>query len=126
MKITTVGIDLAKKVVQVHDVDEQGKAVLKKPLKRDQVASFFANLTSCVISIEACRSAHHWARKLEAFGHTVKPMAPQFVKQSTAMGICLGCCANWMVRENVSSPRCIRIKRSTWTIQCRPFPFVAR
>lgn len=80
MKITTVGIDLAKNVFQVHGVDERGKAVLKKPLKREQVAPFFANLPPCLIGMEACGSAHHWARKLEAFGHTVKLMAPQFVK----------------------------------------------
>ncbi len=72
MKMTTVGIDLAKNVFQVHGVDERGKAVLKKPLKRDQVAPFFANLPPCLIGMEACGSAHHWARKLEAFGHTVR------------------------------------------------------
>ena len=80
MKITTVGIDLAKNVLQVHGVDERGKTVLKKQLKRDQVASFFANLPACLIGMEACGSAHHWARKLQAFGHKVKLMAPQFVK----------------------------------------------
>ena len=80
MKITTVGIDLAKNVFQVHGVDERGKTALKKQLKRAQVAEFFANLTPCLIGIEACGSAHHWARKLESFGHTVKLIAPQFVK----------------------------------------------
>jgi transposase len=80
MKITSVGIDLAKNVIQVHGVDERGKAVLKKQLKRDQVASFFANLPPCLIGLEACASAHHWARKLQSFGHSVKLMAPQFVK----------------------------------------------
>lgn len=80
MKITTVGIDLAKNVIVVHGVDERGKAVLKKQLRRDQVASFFANLPPCRIGMEACGSAHHWARKLESFGHGVKLMAPQFVK----------------------------------------------
>jgi transposase len=80
MKITTIGIDLAKNVMQVHGVDERGKAVLKKQLKRNQVAAFFANLPPCLIGMEACASAHHWARKLESFGHTVKLMAPQFVK----------------------------------------------
>ncbi len=80
MKVTTIGIDLAKNVIQVHGVDERGKAVLKKQLKRNQVAAFFANLPPCLIGMEACASAHHWARKLEAFGHTVKLMAPQFVK----------------------------------------------
>jgi len=80
MKITSVGIDLAKNVIQVHGVDERGKAVLKKQLRRDQVASFFANLPPCLIGMEACASAHHWARKLQSFGHSVKLMAPQFVK----------------------------------------------
>ena len=80
MKVTTVGIDLAKNVFQLHGVNELGKPVLKKQLRRDQMAEFFVNLPACLIGMEACASAHHWARKLEAFGHTVKLMAPQFVK----------------------------------------------
>lgn len=80
MEIATIGLDLAKNVFQVHGVNERGKAVLRKQLKRDQVATFFANLPPCLIGIEACASAHHWARKLQAFGHTVRLMAPQFVK----------------------------------------------
>lgn len=80
MKITTVGIDLAKQVFQVHGVDERGQAVLKKRLTRDQMSAFFANLPACLIGMEACGSAHHWARKLQEMGHTVRLMAPQFVK----------------------------------------------
>ena len=80
MNITTIGIDLAKNVFQVHGVDARGKAVLKRQLRRDQMASFFANLPACVIGMEACASAHHWARKLQGLGHTVRLMAPQFVK----------------------------------------------
>jgi transposase len=80
MKITTAGIDLAKNLQQVYGVDERGKAVLKKQLKRSQVLSFFVNLPPCLIGMEACGSAHHWARKLQKLGHTVKLMAPQFVK----------------------------------------------
>jgi len=80
MKITTVGIDLAKNVFQVHGIDEHGKPVLKKQLKRAQMAPFFANLPPCLIGMEACGSAHHWARKLQAMGHTTRLMAPQFVK----------------------------------------------
>lgn len=80
MKITTVGIDLAKNVFQVHGVDEHGKVVLRKQLKRSQVTAFFANLPVCLIGMEACGSAHHWARELERMGHTVRLMAPQFVK----------------------------------------------
>ena len=80
MKITTIGIDLAKNVFQVHGVDARGKTTLKKPLKRDQVLPFFTNLGPCLIGVEACGSAHHWARKLQTMGHTVKLMSPQFVK----------------------------------------------
>jgi transposase len=80
MKITTAGIDLAKNLQQVYGVDERGKAVLKKQLKRSQVLSFFVNLPPCLIGMEACGSAHHWARKLQKLGYTVKLMAPQFVK----------------------------------------------
>ena len=80
MEITTIGLDLAKNVFQVHGVNERGKAVLRKQLKRDQVAPFFANLPPCLVGVEACASAHHWARKLQALGHTVRLMAPQFVK----------------------------------------------
>ena len=80
MKITTVGIDLAKNVFQVHGVDERGKAVLKKQLKRHQVLVFFSNMPPCLIGMEACGGAHYWARRLQAQGHTVRLMAPQFVK----------------------------------------------
>ena len=80
MKITTVGIDLAKNVFQIHGVDERGKAVLRKQLRRAQLAEFFANLPPCFIGMEACASAHHWGRTLERLGHTVRLMAPQFVK----------------------------------------------
>ena len=80
MNITTVGLDLAKNVFQVHAVDARGKVMLRKQLKRDQVSCFFVNLPPCVIGMEACASAHHWGRRLEGFGHTVRLMAPQFVK----------------------------------------------
>ena len=80
MKITTAGVDLAKNVIQVHGADDHGKAVMKKPFKRNQVLPFFARLEPCLIGMEACGSAHYWARKLTALGHTVKLMAPQFVK----------------------------------------------
>ena len=78
MKITTAGMDLAKNVIQVHGVDARGNAVLRKSLKRSHVLSFFVNVAPCLIGMEACGSAHHWARKLEKLGHTVKLMAPQF------------------------------------------------
>jgi transposase len=80
MKITTIGIDLAKEVFQVHGVDERGRVVVRKQLRRKDVSKYFANLEPCLIGMEACGSAHHWARKLSGYGHTVKLMAPQFVK----------------------------------------------
>jgi transposase len=80
MQITTIGIDLAKNVFQIHAADQRGKVVLRKQLRRDQVSPFFANLPPCLVGIEACSSAHHWARKLKSLGHTVRLMAPQFVK----------------------------------------------
>ena len=80
MKITTIGVDLAKNVFQVHGVDERGKTMLRKQLRREQVCAFFANLPPCLIGMEACGGAHHWARSLQRYGHTVRLMAPQFVK----------------------------------------------
>jgi Transposase and inactivated derivatives len=80
MKITTVGIDLAKNVFQVHGVNERGKTMLKKQLKREQMMPFFTNLPPCLIGMEACGSAHYWANQLQRVGHIVKLMAPQFVK----------------------------------------------
>jgi transposase len=80
MKITTIGIDLAKTVFAIHGVNEHGRVVLKKLLKRDQMAAFFANLPACLIGMEACGSAHYWARKLQGMGHTVRLIARQFVK----------------------------------------------
>src|SRR6188508_505077 len=78
MKITTVGIDLAKNVFQVHAVDERGTVVLRKQLRRDQMTAFFANLPPSVIGMEACGSAHHWARTLKSLGHDARLMSPQF------------------------------------------------
>lgn len=80
MNITTVGIDLAKSVFQVHAVDARGKAVLRRKLKRSEVVKFFVKLPPCLVGMEACGSAHYWARTLAQLGHTVKLMAPQFVK----------------------------------------------
>lgn len=80
MNITTVGIDLAKNVLQVHAVDARGKVVLRRQLKRTEVSAFFANLPPCLIGMEACASSHYWGRTLERLGHSVRLMAPQFVK----------------------------------------------
>ena len=79
-EIATIGLDIAKNVFQLHAVDRSGKIVLRKALRRSQVQGFFSRLPPCLIGMEACGSAHFWARKLIGFGHTVKLMAPQFVK----------------------------------------------
>lgn len=80
MKITTSGIDVAKSVFQVHGVDERGEVVLRRQIRRSQLVLFFSKLEPCLIGMEACASSHYWARKLSALGHTVRMMAPQFVK----------------------------------------------
>jgi transposase len=80
MSIITVGIDLAKNVFAVHGVDESGRAVLVKPkVARDRLLDLVAQLPACLIGMEACSGAHHWARLFRAHGHTVKLMAPKFV-----------------------------------------------
>lgn len=78
--IKTIGIDLAKNIFQIHGLDSQGKCVLRKRLPRVKLAEFIAQLTPCLIGMEACGGAHYWARKFEGMGHTVKLMSPQFVK----------------------------------------------
>jgi transposase len=80
MSIITIGIDLAKNVFAVHGVNEAGRAELVKPkVSRDQLLPLMANLPPCVIGIEACTGAHHWARLFRQFGHTVRLIAPKFV-----------------------------------------------
>ena len=79
-KISVIGLDLAKNVFQIHAVDEQGEVVLRKSLRRSQMQPFFAKLPPCLIGMEACGGAHDWHRTLSEFGHTVRMMAPAFVK----------------------------------------------
>lgn len=80
MAIVTVGIDIPKNVFAVHGVDEHGKPALVRPnVKRDALLELIAKLAPCLIGIEACSGAHHWARQFTKFGHTVRLMAPKFV-----------------------------------------------
>jgi transposase len=79
MEITRVGLDIAKRVFQVHGVDERGRAGVIKKLSRAEVLGFFAQLRPCLIGIEACGGAHYWGRELSRLGHTVKLMAAQFI-----------------------------------------------
>jgi transposase len=78
--ITTIGLDIAKSVFQVHGVDADGLVVIRRQLKRRYVLAFFEKLPPCLVGIEACASSHHWSRELQAFGHTVRLMPPAYVK----------------------------------------------
>ena len=80
MNITRIGLDLAKSVFQVHAVDHKGHCLFSRALKREKMMAFFQNLSPCLIGMEACASAHFWARTLMSMGHEVKLIAPQFVK----------------------------------------------
>jgi transposase len=78
--ITTIGLDIAKAVFQVHGVDAGGQVLIRRQLKRRQVLAFFQRLPSCLVGIEACAPSHHWSRELQALGHTVRLMPPAYVK----------------------------------------------
>jgi transposase len=86
MEITTVGLDLAKRVFQVHGVDAAGSVVVRKTLRRAQVRPFFAKLPPCLVGIEACGTSHHWARELISLGHEVRLMPPAYVKPYVKRG----------------------------------------
>src|SRR5512133_2880090 len=79
-EITTIGLDLAKHVFQVHGIDAEGTTVLRKRLRRGQVLAFFSRIPRCVVGLEACATAHYWARELGALGHEVRLMPAQYVK----------------------------------------------
>ena len=78
--ITTIGLDIAKSVFQVHGVDAEGQVVIRRQLKRRFVLAYFQKLPPCLVGIEACASSHHWSRELQALGHTVRLMPPAYVK----------------------------------------------
>ncbi|ANY82111.1 transposase (plasmid) [Microvirga ossetica] len=86
MQITTIGLDLAKHIFQVHAVDEMGKVAIRKRLRRSEVLPFFAGLRPCLIGMEACATSHHWARELIKLGYTVKLMPPAYVKAYVKRG----------------------------------------
>jgi len=78
--ITTIGLDIAKSVFQVHGVDAQGNVIVRRQVKRRYVLAFFEKLPPCLVGIEACASSHHWSRELKALGHSVRLMPPAYVK----------------------------------------------
>lgn len=86
MKVTTIGLDLAKSVFQIHGIDDDGTVVVVKRLLRKQMIGFFSKLPSCLIGMEACATAHHWARSLAALGHEVKLMPPAYVRAYVKRG----------------------------------------
>ena len=79
-EVTTIGLDLAKHVFQVHGVDAEGATVLRKQLRRAQVLAFFSRLPPCLLGLEACATSHYWARELRALGHEVRLMPAQYMK----------------------------------------------
>ena len=80
MEVTTIRIDVAKSVFGVHGVDAEGRVIFRKRLLRNRLLKFLATQPPCLVGLEACSSAHHWARKIEQLGHRVKLMSPRFVK----------------------------------------------
>ncbi len=86
MNVTTVGLDLAKNVFQVHGIDSTGRVIVRRSLRRRQMMPFFGKLEPCLIGVEACGTSHFWARELRALGHEVKLMAPAYVKPYVKRG----------------------------------------
>ena len=78
--ITTIGLDIAKSVFQVHGVDAAGNVIVRRQLKRRYVVAFFQKVRPCLVGIEACATSHHWSREITALGHTVRLMPPAYVK----------------------------------------------
>jgi transposase len=86
MQITTIGLDLAKSVFQVHGIDAAGQVVVRKSLRRAQMLAFFSKLPPCLVGIEACGTSHHWGRELIKLGHEVRLMPPAYVKPYVKRG----------------------------------------
>jgi transposase len=80
--VTTIGLDIAKSVFQVHGVDAEGNVVIRRQIKRRYVLAFFQKLPPCLVGIEACASSHHWSRELQTLGHSVRLMPPAMPRRS--------------------------------------------
>jgi transposase len=85
-EVVTVGLDLAKNVFQVHAITADGAVLIRRKLRRAEVIRFFAELPPCLVGMEACAAAHHWARELMAIGHEVRLMPPAYVKPYVKRG----------------------------------------
>jgi transposase len=79
-EVSTIGLDIAKSVFQIHGVDVDGAVVIRKRITRAKLLEFFATLPACLVGIEACPTAHYWSRRLQALGHTVRLLPPSYVK----------------------------------------------
>ena len=79
-EVSTIGLDIAKSVFQIHGVDAAGAVVMRKRITRSKLLEFFARLPACLVGIEACPTAHYWSRQLGALGHTVRVLPPSYVK----------------------------------------------
>lgn len=86
MQITTIGLDIAKTVFQVHGVDGEGNVVVARQLRRGRLLAFFEKLGPCLVGMEACATSHHWARELARHGHEVRLMPPGYVKPYVKRG----------------------------------------
>ena len=115
MQVSTIGLDLAKQVFQVHGVDAEGAVVLRRRLRRSEVVKFFSTLPGCLIGIEACATAHHWARELSALGHEVRLIPPSYVKAYVKRGKTDAADAEAICNDLVGSPsRAILICVACW------------
>src|SRR5215207_593126 len=85
-EVSTIGLDLAKSVFQIHGIDAAGRVVVRRQLRRGEVLGFFARLRPCLVGMEACATAHHWAREIAKLGHEVRLMPPAYVKPYVKRG----------------------------------------
>jgi len=119
-EITTIGLDIAKHVFQVHGIDPEGTTVLRRRLRRNQVLAFFSRLPRCVVGLEACATAHYWARELAALGHEVRLMPAQYVKAYIKRNEHDAADAESDLRGGFSARRCAlcRSRRLTTKLPC--------
>ena len=117
MQVITIGIDLAKSVFHVHGIDANDKVVFNKPLRRSQILPFFAKLAPCLIGMEACASAHYWARELKKLGHGVRLMPAKdvkaYVKRNKNDSVDAAACCEAVRRPTTTSAQrgCRRVAR---------------
>ncbi|VVE84607.1 transposase [Pandoraea sputorum] len=126
VKCTAFGVDIAKNVFQVHYVDQETGEIVNKPIKRAKLLEFFANPAPCLIGMEACGGAHHWARQLVKMGHGVKLMAGEFVKAFNVRNKndAADARAIWLAVQRHCKSRWRGIRTSPWprwcTAWCKP------